>query len=77
MIIGRKNATWTHLCDTVFPGNAQVVYVEEDEVEAEDPFAAGQDDGVGQDTEEDSDVGDEDLQGANHDDALFDESDDE
>ena len=57
--------------------NAQVVYVEEDEVEAEDPFAADQEDGGSQDSGEESDEGDEDLQDVNHDDVLDNVSDDE
>jgi len=55
----------------------QVVYVEEDEVEAEDPFAAGQEDDRDQASGEESDEEDEELQDANHDSALYDESDSE
>ena len=57
--------------------DAQVVYVEEDEVEAEDPFAAEEGDGGSQQSGGDSDEGDEDLQDANHDNALYDDSEDE
>lgn len=52
--------------------------MEEDEVEAEDPFAAGaEDDGSQGSGEEESDAEDEELQDVNHGDALYDDSDSE
>lgn len=46
-------------------------------MEAEDPFAAGQEDDRDQASGEESDEEDEELQDANHDSALYDESDSE